>query len=179
MEQKLQKLLYSLPTRTAWIIIGGCVGFWLVCLTGILIPPVSAPPQLTLPWFYLMLMLILASGIAVIGAAAVLVLKRGARVQPAIPAPPSGAEPGADAPVPAPQPPAAAERLPRSSEAAAAATGDEGGQDQLAGLGRMLDNPGNLPNPGDAAAANVPGAAAPLRVTERKAKKRKARKRRR
>lgn len=79
MEQKLQNLLYSLPTRTAWIIIGSCAAFWLICLTGVLTPPVSAPPNLTLFWFYAMLMLILASGLAVIGAAAVLLAKRGRR----------------------------------------------------------------------------------------------------
>ena len=77
MDQKLQNLLYSLPTRTAWIIAGSCAAFWLLCLTGVLTPPISAPPNITLFWFYTMLMLVLASGLAVIGAAAVLVLVLG------------------------------------------------------------------------------------------------------
>lgn len=119
MEQKLQNLLYSLPARTAWIIIGSCAAFWIICLTGILTPATSVPPGLTLFWFYAMLMLVLASGLAVIGAAAVLVLKRGARVAPAGSAssgPIDGAGPGTD----------------------------DAGPDQLAGLGRMLDDPKNM-----------------------------------
>lgn len=120
MEQKLQTLLYSLPARTAWIIIGSCAAFWIICLTGILTPATSVPPGLTLFWFYAMLMLVLSSGLAVIGAAAVLVLKRGGLVAPAGPASPSGPIDGAG---------------PGS---------DDAGQDQLAGLGRILDDPENL-----------------------------------
>lgn len=120
MEQKLQDLLYSLPARTAWIIIGSCAAFWIICLTGILTPATSVPPALTLFWFYAMLMLVLASGLAVVGAAAVLVLKRGGRAAPAGSAPSSrpidGSGPGPD----------------------------DAGQDQLAGLGRILDDPENI-----------------------------------
>lgn len=149
MEQKLQRLLYSLPTRTAWIIIGCCAAFWLVCLTGILTPPVSIPPHFTLLWFYTMLMLILASGIAVIGSTAVLVVKRGGRALPARPVPESAA--------PAPAEP------------------DDAAADQLAGLGRMMDNPANL-DPRDAASAE---GARPEPAQLRKASKPKPRKPRR
>lgn len=117
MEQKLQNLLYSLPARTAWIVAGSCAAFWLICLTGVLTPPVAAPPSLTLIWFYTMLMLVLASGLAMIGAAAVLVLKRGGlRAGPADPA---------------------------TTSATGPATTADAGPDQLTGLGRMLDDPGN------------------------------------
>jgi hypothetical protein len=126
MEQKLHNLLYSLPTRTAWIIVGSCAAFWLICLTGVLTPPVSAPPSLTLMWFYTMLMLVLASGLAVIGAAAVLVLKRG------------GVRAGAADPATAP------------------ATAADSGPDQLAGLGRMLDGPGNQAERSDSLTAASP-----------------------
>ena len=131
MEQKLQNLLYSLPTRTAWIIVSGCAAFWLICLTGVLIPPVSAPTSITLIWFYAMLMLVLASGLAVIGAATVLVLRRNAvRASPANPVP-------------------------------AQATATDGEPDQLAGLGRMLDDPGNQADIGDVPAIEVPAAESP------------------
>ena len=80
MDPKLQNLLHSFSPRAAWIIIGSGTAFWLVSRTGILIPPASAPPQLMLFWFYAALMLSLASGLAVIGAVAVLLAQwRGAR----------------------------------------------------------------------------------------------------
>jgi hypothetical protein len=158
MEQKLQNLLYSLPTRTAWIIVGSCAAFWIICLTGILTPPVSAPPSLTLMWFYAMLMLVLASGLAVIGAAAVLVLKRGGmRTGPADPA---------------------------TAPATAADAAADAGPDQLAGLGHMMDNPGN-PAERSGSPAAFP-AVAPPEVSPpsppaqtRKTPQRKRRKRRR
>lgn len=162
MEQKLQRLLYSLPTRTAWIIIGCCAAFWLVCLTGILTPPVSIPPHFTLLWFYAMLMLILASGIAVIGSTAVLVVKRGGRALPARPVPESAVPSPAAAPPPAPPPPAPAEP-------------DDAAADQLAGLGRMMDDPDNL-DPPDAVSAE---GARPEPAQLRKASKPKPRKPRR
>ena len=117
MDQKLQNLLYSLPTRTAWIILGSCAAYWLLCFTGLLTPPVSAPASIALFWFYAMLMLALASGLAAVALGALLVLRR---------------QRGALVSVPAPSSPAA--------------TNDED-LDQLAGLGRMLDGPESLPAP--------------------------------
>lgn len=156
MEQKLHYLLYSLPTRTAWLIVGACAAFWLICLTGVLTPPVSAPANLTLIWFYAMLMLVLASGLAVIGAAAVLVPRRGGlRAGPVNPQ-------------------------------AAQATATDAVPDQLAGLGRMLDDPGNQAgHSGFPAAASPAGTAAqepsppPRPSRTRKAAQPKRRKRRR
>lgn len=48
MDQKLQNLFLSLPSRSAWIILGSCAAYWVLCLTGLLTPPVSAPPNLAL-----------------------------------------------------------------------------------------------------------------------------------
>lgn len=119
MDQKLHHLLHSLPSRTAWIIIGSCAAFWLICFTGVLTPPVSAPPNVALFWFYAMLMLALASAMAAIGAAAVLLVR-----QQQIPAP------------------VGAQQAPAESDDAGPDQDAE--QDQLAGLGRMLDGPDGL-----------------------------------
>lgn len=192
MDQKLQNLLYSLPARTAWIIVGSCAVFWLICLTGVLTPPVSAPPNLTLFWFYTMLMLVLASGLAVIGAGAVLVLKRGGRAGPGekipvtaalAPVPTAAPAPGA---APGPAAPAAAEPVaaePGQAPVGAPAEADDGGPDQLAGLSRMLDDPGNLAGtpeipPATAAAAPKAASPPPRAPKARSAVKRKRRKRR-
>lgn len=153
MDLKLQRILYALPTRTAWIVIGSCVAFWLVCLTGILTPPVSTPPHFTLFWFYTMLMLVLASGIAVIACTAVVVLKRGGRTLPVPPAPESG-------------PPRTAPPAPGQTEP------DGTGPDQLAGLNRMLDNPDNRPDTGTAKVSRREPEPAP-RATAGKPRKRR------
>lgn len=117
MDQKLQNLFLSLPSRTAWIIIGSCAAYWLACLTGLLTPPLSAPPNLALYWFYAMLMLALASGLAAVALGGLLVIRgrRGTVVSAA-------AQPGSG-------------------------VTDREDRDQLAGLGRMLDGPENLRAP--------------------------------
>ena len=193
MDQKLQNLLYSLPTRTAWIIAGSCAAFWLLCLTGVLTPPISAPPNITLFWFYAMLMLVLASGLAVIGAAAVLVLKRGGRAGPGAHAhmPAAAAGPAAATATPGPGSVPGAESV-RAPGRIPAET-DDGGADQLAGLSRILDDPGNLagreaqvaaasapaPEPAASEPAPSPGSPAPRRPAQvQAATKRKRRKRR-
>lgn len=146
MDQKLHHLLHSLPSRTAWIIIGSCAAFWLICFTGVLTPPVSAPPNVALFWFYAMLMLALASAMAAIGAAAVLLVR-----QQQIPAP------------------VGAQQAPAESDNAGPDQDAE--QDQLAGLGRMLDGPDGL-LPADSTERPVP----PQKIP--KAPKRPPRKRR-
>lgn len=118
MDQKLQKLFLSLPSRSAWIILGSCAAYWLLCLTGLLTPPVSAPPNLALYWFYAMLMLALASGVAAVALGGLLVMRRRGTVVSA-------------------------------ADASAAVQPQSGMQDvedpdQLAGLGRILDDPENL-----------------------------------
>ena len=118
MDQKLQNLLYSVSSRTAWVVIGSSTAYWLICLTGILTPPVSAPPNMALFWFYSMLMLALASGIAAVAAAALLLLRRRNPAVALVAAPPPGA------------------------------AADDAGHDQLAGLGRILDDPENLTSSG-------------------------------
>ena len=124
MDQKLQNLLYSVSSRTAWVVIGSGTAYWLICLTGILTPPVSAPPNMALLWFYSMLMLALASGVAAVAAAALLLIRRRNPAVALAAAPPPGVE------------------------------ADDAGRDQLAGLGRILDDPQNLTSSG---AAPEPG----------------------
>lgn len=126
MDQKLQNLFLSLPSRSAWIILGSCAAYWVLCLTGLLTPPVSAPPNLALYWFYAMLMLALASGVAAVALGGLLVMRRRGTVVTA-----------ADAS-------AAARLQPGMPE------GED--QDQLAGLGRMLDDPDNVQASANAAA---------------------------
>lgn len=118
MDQKLQSLFHSVSPRTAWITMGSCVALWVLCLSGVLTPPLSAPASITLFWFYAMLMLVLASGVAVIGAAAALLVRR-RRAQES---------PESQDPVP--------------HQDGHAWQGQQDGPDQLADLGRMLDDPG-------------------------------------
>lgn len=115
MDQKLQSLFHSVSPRTAWITIGSCVALWVLCLSGVLTPPLSAPASITLFWFYAMLMLVLASGVAAIGAAAALLVRR-----------------------------RRAQESQESQESQDPVPHQDGhaGQDQLADLGRMLDDPG-------------------------------------
>ncbi|MDN3483634.1 hypothetical protein QMA10_17125 [Arthrobacter sp. APC 3897] len=141
MDQKLQNLFLSLPSRSAWIILGSCAAYWVLCLTGLLTPPVSAPPNLALYWFYAMLMLALASGVAAVALGGLLVMRRRGTVVTA-----------ADAS-------AAARLQPGMPE------GED--QDQLAGLGRMLDDPDNVQASANAA-ARVQDSAPKPRAKQRK-----------
>mgnify|MGYP000054424798 CR=1 FL=1 len=141
MDQKLQNLFLSLPSRSAWIILGSCAAYWALCLTGLLTPPVSAPPNLALYWFYAMLMLALASGVAAVALGGLLVMRRRGTVVTA-----------ADAS-------AAARLQPGMPE------GED--QDQLAGLGRMLDDPDNV-QASASAAARVKNSAPKPRGRQRK-----------
>lgn len=125
MDQKLQSFFHSVSPRTAWITIGSCVALWVLCLSGVLTPPLSAPASITLFWFYAMLMLVLASGVATIGAAAALLVRR--RVQESLESKEQESQESQD-PVP-----------PQDWHDG---QGQQDGQDQLADLGQMLDNPG-------------------------------------
>lgn len=123
MEQKLHHLLHSVSPRAAWITAGSCVCFWLVSLTGVLTPPLTAPAYLTLFWFYATLMLALASGVAAIGAAAVLLAGRRERGSATSAATPAAAAPD-------------------SPDQDAADQEPEDDPDQPADLRQLLDNPG-------------------------------------
>ncbi|MBP3035606.1 hypothetical protein J2M53_04955 [Arthrobacter sp. zg-ZUI100] len=127
MDQKLQSLFHSVSPRTAWITMGSCVALWVLCLSGVLTPPLSAPASITLFWFYAMLMLVLASGVAVIGAAAALLVRR-RRAQESPESQESQESPESQDPVP--------------HQDGHAGQGQQDGPDQLADLGRMLDDPG-------------------------------------
>lgn len=126
MDQKLQSLFHSVSPRTAWITIGSCVALWVLCLSGVLTPPLSAPASITLFWFYAMLMLVLASGVAAIGAAAALLVRR-RRAQESLESQKQESQESQD---PVPQ------------QDGQDGQGQQDGQDQLADLGQMLDNPG-------------------------------------
>ena len=152
MDQKLQNLFLSLPSRTAWIIIGSCAAYWLLCLTGVLTPPLSVPPDIALFWFYAMLMLALASGLAAVAFGGLLLMRR---------------QRGAPLIVGAPRDPGQAGVQPGDPRPA-----DDEDRDQLAGLGRMLDGPE------DSAAAPA-GASAPPAARVRSPKRKKQRRRRR
>lgn len=115
MDQKLQSLFHSVSPRTAWITIGSCAALWALCLTGVLTPPLSAPASVTLFWFYMVLMLVLASGVAAIGAAAALLVRHRRTRE--------------------------SQESQESQDPPAGQDGQDG-QDQLADLGRMLDDPG-------------------------------------
>ncbi|MBD7994798.1 hypothetical protein H9639_05745 [Arthrobacter sp. Sa2CUA1] len=73
MEQKLRS---TLSPRTAWILIGVCVIFWIISAFGLLQLPTSAPSLLTFFWLYLNALAALTSAVAVAAAVAALVLHR-------------------------------------------------------------------------------------------------------
>ena len=73
MEQKLRS---ALSPRTAWILIGACIIFWIISAFGLLQLPASAPSLLTFFWLYLNALAALASAVAVAAAVAALVLHR-------------------------------------------------------------------------------------------------------
>lgn len=87
MEHKLRS---ALPPRTAWILIGASVLFWVLSALGLLQMPASVPPMLMFLWLYLNAFAMLASTVAVAAAVAALVLHRrsagpaGAREAPAV-----------------------------------------------------------------------------------------------
>ena len=73
MEHKLRS---ALPPRTAWILIGACVLFWVLSALGLLQMPASVPSILMFFWLYLNALAALASAVAVAAAVAALVLHR-------------------------------------------------------------------------------------------------------
>ena len=73
MEQKLRS---ALSPRSAWILIGACIIFWIISALGLLQLPASAPSLLTFFWLYLNALAALASAVAVAAAVAALVLHR-------------------------------------------------------------------------------------------------------
>lgn len=76
MDQKLNAVLKTLTPKTAWIAIACCAAFWLVGITGILRPPLTLPTAATLLWFYVAIMLGLASTLTAAGSVAVLIIHR-------------------------------------------------------------------------------------------------------
>lgn len=68
------KLLAFVSRRTAWIVLGSCVAFWLLLAVGVLELPVNAPPAMTFLWMYFSLLVALASTVAAAAAVAILVL---------------------------------------------------------------------------------------------------------
>ncbi|MCC3294409.1 hypothetical protein LJ756_07200 [Arthrobacter sp. zg-Y411] len=81
-----QKILSFVSPRTAWIVLAGCVAFWLASAADLLEAPPGTPPTMTFLWLYANLMLALASTLVAVGAVAVLVLHRRAAAgnQPAV-----------------------------------------------------------------------------------------------
>ncbi len=148
MDQKLQNLFLSVPSRTAWIIIGSCAAYWALCFSGLLTPPVTAPPDIALFWFYAMLMLALASGLAAVALGGLLLVRR---------------QSGTGVPLSAPRTP-----MP-------AGDAEDEDRDQIAGLGRMLDGPGDATVPTAAPTAGPPARPVP----PAKSPKREQRRRRR
>ena len=67
-----QKLLAFVSRRTAWILLGACIAFWVVSAAGFLEAPLGTPPTLMFLWMYCSLMIALGS--APVAAAAVVAL---------------------------------------------------------------------------------------------------------
>lgn len=82
-----QKILSFVSPRMAWIILAGCVAFWLASAADLLEAPPGTPSGLTFLWLYANLMLALASTLVAVGAVAVLVLHRRAGAGKRAPAP--------------------------------------------------------------------------------------------
>lgn len=73
MEHKLRS---GLSPRTAWILIGTSVLFWVLSALGLLQIPATVPPMLMFLWLYLNAFAMLASAVAVAAAVAALLLHR-------------------------------------------------------------------------------------------------------
>lgn len=94
-----QKLLALVSRRTAWLLLAGCVAFWVLLAVGLLEAPLGTPPTLMFLWMYFALMFALASTLLAAAAVAALVLHRsGSR-----PDGDGGTDTGADV-VPDPEP---------------------------------------------------------------------------
>ncbi|MCQ1955930.1 hypothetical protein NNX39_05335 [Arthrobacter sp. zg-Y826] len=71
-----QKLITLVSPRTAWLILGVCIVFWVVSAAGFLDAPLGTPPGLMFLWLYCNLMMALATTLAAAAAVAALVLHR-------------------------------------------------------------------------------------------------------
>ncbi len=77
-----QKLLSLVSRRTAWILLAGCVAFWVVLALGLLEAPLGTPATLMFLWMYCALMGALACTLLAAAAVAALILHRSARPAP-------------------------------------------------------------------------------------------------
>ena len=77
-----QKLLSLVSRRTAWLLLAGCVAFWVVLALGLLEAPLGTPATLMFLWMYCALMGALVSTLLAAAAVAALVLHRSARRVP-------------------------------------------------------------------------------------------------
>lgn len=73
MEHRLRS---AISPRSAWILIGACVLFWVLSAFGLLRLPASVPSPLTFFWLYLNALAALLSAMAVAAAIGALVLHR-------------------------------------------------------------------------------------------------------
>ena len=73
-----QKLLSLVSRRTAWLLLAGCVAFWVVLALGLLEAPLGTPATLMFLWMYCALMGALACTLLAAAAVAALVLHHSA-----------------------------------------------------------------------------------------------------